>query len=209
MKYKLVIFDFDGTLADTFPWALTIMDEMIEKFDIKNVDRSQLEMLRHFDAEQLLTHVGIPLWKLPKIARYLKKAMADEIHLINLFPGVDAVIKALKDAGIKLALVTSNSKTNAKNVLGEANMAQIDFFDCGVSMFGKASKLRNVARKSGFHHHEVLCIGDEIRDIRAAHEVNMAFGAVSWGYTTIEALMKYNPEEVFHSVEAITEKILN
>ena len=54
MKYKLVIFDFDGTLADTFPWILSILDAVADKYKVKKVERSELETFRTYDAGKLM-----------------------------------------------------------------------------------------------------------------------------------------------------------
>ncbi|NMB89657.1 MAG: HAD hydrolase-like protein, partial [Chloroflexi bacterium] len=63
-------------------------------------------------------------------------------------------------------------------------------------------------RASRIHPGEALCIGDEIRDIEAAHKVKIPFGAVSWGYTNVEALQAHAPFEVFANIEDMLTKIV-
>jgi phosphoglycolate phosphatase len=86
-------------------------------------------------------------------------------------------------------------------------VALIDDFECGVSVFGKAVKLRRVLSRNETPPGESIYVGDEIRDIEAAQDAGMAFGAVSWGYNRIEALRAHSPSEVFSSVSEILEKI--
>ena len=50
---------------------------------------------------------------------------------------------------------------------------------------------------------DALCIGDEIRDYEVVSAVRMPFGAVAWGYTTVEALTACAPAVVFRQVEEI------
>ena len=44
--YRLVIFDFDGTLADSFPWVLRAMDDVADRFKFRRVREGELEELR-------------------------------------------------------------------------------------------------------------------------------------------------------------------
>ena len=69
-----------------------------------------------------------------------------------------------------------------------AAAALIDDFDCGASMFGKAGHLRRVVRRSGVPATQVLCVGDEVRDIEAAAAAGLDIVAVSWGYALPAAL---------------------
>lgn len=208
MKYKLVIFDFDGTLANTFPFALNIMDQVIEKFGLKKVDRSEIESLRHLDARKVLKHLEVPLWKLPAISGYVMSLLGEQAESLSLFDGVDQLLKDLSSAGIKLAVVTSNSYENASKILGKENAALIEYFEGGVRVFGKQAKLKKVLKQSGVEANEAICIGDEIRDIQAAEKMQIPFGAVAWGYTNIDAMKAHNPTEVFATVGEIAQKLI-
>ena len=208
MKYKLVIFDFDGTLANTFPFALKIMDQVVEKFGLKKVDRSEIEALRHLDARKVLKHLEVPLWKLPAITSHVMSLLGEQAESLFFFDGIDQLLKDLAEEGIKLALVTSNSEENARKILGKENAALIEYFECGVRVFGKQAKLKKLLKQSGVEANEAICIGDEIRDIQAAEKMQIPFGAVAWGYTNIEAMKAHNPTEVFATVGEIAQKLI-
>ncbi len=207
VKYKLVIFDFDGTLADTFPWILSILDEVADKYKVKRVERSELETFRSYDAGKLMKLHNVSLWKAAWIGRHIRSLMAKDIDQIRLFTGIDRVLNDLAEKGATLALVSSNSFDNVCRVLGLQNVALIKYFECGVSLFGKQPKFNKILRKSGACPEETLCIGDEIRDCQAARKSNLAFGAVAWGYTNFQALVAESPQEVFTRVDEIIEKI--
>ena len=106
MKYKLIIFDFDGTLADTLPWALTMIDEIADKYKIKRLDRDELDKVRHLDAKTLLKRYKVPAWKVPLIGRHVHELMASHLHQIPLFAGVDDMLRQLAEAGVQLAIVS-------------------------------------------------------------------------------------------------------
>ena len=112
----------------------------------------------------------------------------------------------LATAGVQLAVVSSNSRENVERVLA-GDRKLITHFACGVSMFGKAAKLRQVLRLSGVQKQHAIFIGDEIRDAEAAHKVQIAFGAVTWGQHSLQALRAQSPTEVFATVREIAEKL--
>ena len=207
MKYRLAIFDFDGTLADSFSWFLGVANRLADEHRFRRIEEHEVDALRGRSARQLVAHFGIPAWKMPLIARQMRQHMARDIRHITLFPGMDRVLKELAGRGIRLAIVTSNSIENVRQVLGPGNADLIQQYACGIAVFGKRTKLRSVVRGSGIPAAEAICIGDEIRDLEAAREEGIPFGAVSWGYTNPEALRAHGPEEMFENVEEILEKI--
>jgi phosphoglycolate phosphatase len=207
VKYRLAIFDFDGTLADSFSWFLGVANRLADEHRFRRLEEHEVEALRGQSARQLVAHFGIPVWKMPAIARQMRQHMARDIHHISLFSGMDRVLQTLAGRGVRLALVTSNSIGNVRQVLGPGNAALIQQYACGVAVFGKRTKLRAVLRGSGIPATEAICIGDEIRDLEAAREEGIAFGAVSWGYTNPEALRAHGPDEMFESAEEILEKL--
>jgi len=207
MKYKLVIFDFDGTLADTFPWFLNTLDHIAEKYNLPRIDKSKKEELRKLDAKSFMQHLKIPLYKLPQIAKYMRNLMTEQIDQIKLFAGSEKLLRDLKAKGYKIAIVSTNSQENIHKVMGEELIKLNDYFAAGVSMFGKESKLIKVLKLSGIKKEEAIYIGDEIRDIKASQRIGLAIGAVTWGYNAAEALAAFYPDEIFYKIEEIIEKV--
>jgi phosphoglycolate phosphatase len=204
VTYKLVIFDFDGTLADSFPFFLEVFDTLADAHGFRRIDRTDLQALRGYDARQMMKHVGLPLWKIARVARHFKTLMAQNADRIGLFEGTSSMLRALAESGATLALVTSNSFENVCAILGPENISLFSHHECGASVFGKQSKLRRVVARSGVRKDDVLYIGDELRDMEAARAEGLAFGAVMWGYTCVESLLARSPEMVFSSVGEIS-----
>jgi phosphoglycolate phosphatase len=195
--YRLVLFDFDGTLADTFPWFLQTFDQVADRFGFRRLDPTETEALRGMDARAIMRHHKVPTWKVPFIARHARTLMAAQIAQLQLFAGIEAALHALADQGVILGLVTSNSRGNAAAVLGPTLLARFAQIECGISMFGKASKLRRVIQRSGIAADHTLFVGDELRDADAARAAGIDFGAVAWGYCRLDALLSRQPERVF------------
>lgn len=188
LKYKLVIFDFDGTLADSFAMFQEAWNIAAKRHGLKQIAEDDLERLRGCSAREIVAEVGLPWWKLPSMTRHMRELMRERIDNVRLFDGVEATLRTLKSEGVKVAVVTSNSRENVERVLGAEGTALVDHFGCGASIFGKKSKIRSVMKASGVSSKEVLCVGDEIRDAEAAQGLKLDFAAVSWGYTNPEHL---------------------
>lgn len=208
MPYRLVIFDFDGTLADSFPWFLQVVNSVADTYRFNPILPDQVETLRGYNARQLVRHLGVPWWKVPLIGRHMRQLAATGIGQIPLFDGVDQVVHALTEAGVTLALVTSNSYDNVRRVLGPANAARITYYECGVSLFGKRARFQRILKQRGLFPHEALCVGDELRDLEAAANARIPFGAVSWGFTRPEALAAAHPTITFTRMEQIIDYVL-
>lgn len=200
MTIKLIIFDFDGVLADSGPWMESVFNDIARKFGFRTVDATEIEQLRNMGAREGMRMLGVRIWHLPKIARHLRAINAEAD--IDLVPGVPQMLATLSERGIKLAIVSSNAEANVRKTLGPL-AEHISQFSCGASMFGKARKLKAVARAAKAPFDQVLCIGDETRDIEAARRVGLPCAASTWGYATEEAMKAAGPDHILHSVDDI------
>lgn len=209
MAYKLLIFDFDGTLANSFPWVVAILDELAEKFNAVPVDHSRLDELKNYPPRKIMKMHNVSIWKLPAILKFTRSRMKTNGDSIHCFDGVANMLKELKDNDIRMALVTTNTCETVRRVLGEELYSFFHLFEDKVSIFGKPAALKRIIRKSGFDRSEMLAIGDEIRDIEAAKKVNIPFGAVSWGFSTLEALASHSPEHTFTEVSQIVDVVIS
>lgn len=204
MRYRLAIFDFDGTLADSLPWFMGAVNECADRFGFQRMQAHEVEMLRGYDARRVMAHLRAPMWKMPFIARHMRSRMGAEIGGIALFPGVDRLLAELTAAGIRIAIVTTNSAENVRRVLGPRNAALIHHMECGVSLLGKAPKLRKVLRAAGIPAAQALHVGDELRDLHASRAAGIPFAAVGWGFTTLDALRAQSPDAVFETMDELT-----
>lgn len=203
----LVIFDFDGTLADSTAWAIRAVRPLAERFKFKAVTEDEIAMLRGRTSREIIAYLGLPLWKVPLVAAHGKKMMAAEAHAIPLFSGTGDLLRGLSAAGLRLAIVSSNSEATIRSILGSDLAALVDHYGCGAAIFGKAAKFRAVVKASGIAKGRVLCIGDETRDIEAAREAGLACGAVEWGYATRRALADHGPTMMFSAMDEIISKL--
>ena len=188
MTYHLAIFDFDGTLADSFPFFLSVFNTIADQHGFKRIDTAHAGQFRHYSMRRMMAHVGLPAWKLAAVSRSFMAMMKDSAHAIPLFDGVADALRHLAAQGVRLALVSSNSEHNVRQVLGPELAGLFVQFECGMSIFGKAGRIRAVVRDCGVAARDVIYVGDQGTDAEAARKAGVAFGAVHWGYAAIEAL---------------------
>jgi phosphoglycolate phosphatase len=130
VRYKLAMFDFDGTLVDTLPWFFSAVNRMAEKHGFKKIEEGEVETLRGYSARQIVEHLNVPVWKLPKIGIDIRRLMAEDIRQIRPFEGIGAMLQSLSDKGVVLAVVTSNAYDNVRHVLGVEHAALISYYEC-------------------------------------------------------------------------------
>ena len=181
LAYRLIIFDLDGTLADSFPWFQRHLNAVADRFGFRRVAEHEIAPLRRMAARDILARLGVPRWKVPLIARHMRRLKAAELDRIPLFPGAEAMLRALAEGGVQLALVTSDNEANARRQLGHQNVALFSHVACGASLFGKAAKFKKVLRLAGVDAARAIAIGDEVRDIEAARAAGIRCAAVTWG----------------------------
>lgn len=202
---KFLIFDFDGTLADSLSWLARIMPEAAARYRFRIIDSEKHNWLRSLDSHELVEYLRIPGWKIPIVANYLRRRMAKDIHEIRLYPGIESLLLQLATGPLTLGILSSNSKHNVQHVLGDKLSSVFQYYECGISLLGKTRQLKNVLSKSGFQASDSFFIGDEIRDLEAAKKEGVRFGAVTWGFNNETAFQRHQPYKIFQNVSEISD----
>jgi phosphoglycolate phosphatase len=205
-RYKLAIFDLDGTLSDSLPWFLRVVNSIADKHRFKRIEDSDVEMLRGKSSHEIIHYLQVPMWRMPIIAREMRRLKSKSIDAIPLFAGVDLMLQELSQRGVALAMVSSDAQSNARTALGE-NAKLFSQFACGASLFGKAAKYKAILKRTGIAAADAICIGDELRDGEAARTAGIDFGAVTWGFAKAEVLREASPALLFDRVSDIAKHI--
>jgi phosphoglycolate phosphatase len=200
--YGLVIFDLDGTLVDSFPWFLRVVNDVAREFKFRPIASDDIARLRRSGAAEILKHLELPLWKVPRVAAHMRRMKRQHLSELPLFPGIPGMLDTLRSSGTRIALVSSDSEVNARLQLG-SSAVHISDFACGASLFGKAAKFRRIVKRAGLASSAAIAIGDEMRDMDAADAAGIAFGGVAWGYADPDALRARQPQAWFDAVADI------
>ncbi|GIL40573.1 phosphoglycolate phosphatase [Rhodospirillales bacterium TMPK1] len=177
------MFDFDGTLADSMPWFLSVFDDIADEFSFRRVTAAEREELRGLGSREIVRRLGVSMWKMPRIARRMRARKLAQAHAIPLFADTARLLGTLTARGVRIAVVSSDSEASMRCTLGPL-ADRIEFFEGGVGMFGKAARLRKALRRARVAPHEATYVGDEARDADAAQKAGLRFVAVGWGYAT-------------------------
>ena len=206
---KVIIFDFDGTLADTIDVLLRITNRLSVEFGFKSATKEELAQLSNLTSWQLLRYSGISIFKFPLLIRTLKAELRNEIPHIQLFSGIKEVLLELKNRGFILGIITSNSRENVLASM-ESNGLQgtFDFIDSATT-FGKHKIIYRWLKLENFNPKQVVYVGDEVRDIDAAKRTGIKVIAVNWGFNSQSALAAHYPDFLIERPEQLIEIIDN
>lgn len=208
---KTIIFDFDGTIADTLGIALNIYNQKIAPvFKSKKVDREDLEYLRsQRPSRKLLKTYNLSLVKIPLILKRGRAEFKKEVGKAKLQPGIGEVLKKLSWQASSLGILSSNSKENIKLFLKNNQLLDIfDFFYTNSRVFGKHRGIERIIKQRKLDKEHSFYIGDETRDISAAKKAGIKTIAVGWGFNKISALKKEEPDFIVEEPEQLLELLL-
>lgn len=190
-----LIFDFDGTIADTFPLIIKVLNHLAPEFGYKTVeDRKTLEESRNHTIPEILKFMHIQFYKLPFLVKRSREEMQKEITKSNPIKGIKEALMSLKKSKVKLGVISSNSRENVEKFLMEHELLFFDFIYTGTSLFGKQYVIKKVLKKWKLDPATTVYVGDELRDIDAAKKVGIPIAAVTWGFNSHKSLLAKNPE---------------
>lgn len=188
-----VVFDFDGTIADSF---LAVLRELYMAVRHRPLPPEDVERLRHHSLLQALRQLQIPWWRALVAARGVRSRMASDMGTISPIQGIADVIRKLAETH-ELFILSSNDALNVRSFLELHGLAA-----CFVDVRGdadplrKAPGLRSLVREHQLNVKTAWYVGDQPWDVRAAHNVGMKAAAVTWGYSTEASLKQQHPEVV-------------
>ncbi len=194
---KTILFDFDGTLADTLPQLFLISNRLSGVYGYKKVKEEEIESYRRKKTREALRSLEIPLLQMPRIAVHIEQELRQNMHLVRPFTHIRETLDSLKDR-FCLGIVTSNSAQNVDFFLKENQMEWFDIILTGSSVFGKSRLLRKLMREHHLTASETTYVGDETRDIEAAQRTGIDMVAVSWGLNAAETLARMQPTFLVH-----------
>jgi phosphoglycolate phosphatase len=202
-RFRTLIFDFDGTIADTLSAIIKLVNEHASELNIKPLAEKDVEELRGMSNLDIIKKFKLPLFKVPSIVLRAQKELNQRIDEITLFPGVKELVLALKERSFHLGILTSNSRENVLKFLRAQALDVFDFIHAEQNFFGKNWALLHLLKKFNLKKEEVIYVGDEVRDIEACQKVSVPVIAVSWGFHRKQVLMARNPTYLVDSPDEI------
>jgi len=197
IPYESIIFDFDGTLADTFEAAKRLFNEMARDYEFLPIKEEEIPALRHLTANEFFKHHQIKRRQIPFLLAKGTKRLRSEIKEIQPIDGIREVLLLLQKREIKCGILTSNSVENVNIFLEHHGLKDLFLFVSSTSrLTGKAKHLRSIARTFSLNSQTMLYVGDEVRDIKASQKADIHIAAVTWGFNSTESLIERNPNYI-------------
>lgn len=194
----VAIFDFDGTLCDSFALFVETLNELAHVYRFRSVSPDEVAPLRELSTREIMRKLDIAMWKLPWIVRSARRRMRTRLAELPAFPGIRDALQELGRRGVRCGILTSNSEGLVREFIARESLP-IHFIHAGSSLFGKPRALRRLLRAQAAVPGESWMIGDEIRDVEAARANGVRSVAVSWGYHSEAALARARPDRLLRS----------
>ena len=205
----LIIFDFDGVLADTLNDLLQFGQEACDELDIKHVvkkdDLSNLEVMSFASYGRACE---VPEDLVDEFVQICLKRIAEKKSPPAIFNGLSNIVRRFA-VNNTIAVVTTNSSQNVNAFIVEHDLDECVHAVYGVDLPGSKAQKISIARDqlAATKRESVFMIGDSLSDIRAAKEAFVTSIAVTWGHQSLEYLLRGDPDYVIHFPQDLIEII--
>lgn len=211
--YHNLFFDLDGTLADTEESILLSLQYALSQMGIEETDK---QVLRAFIGPPLkdvfVSHYGMSEeTALETLAHYRAYYGNGGLYKVQLFPGIETLLRRLYREGVRLFVATSKPEIYAQKILTHLGVADLFAEIAGSMLDNTRSKKHEVIRYLLERYPDtvgdVLMIGDKIHDLNGAEACGIPAAGVLYGYGSVAelsggkslALVK-NAEELYRFV---------
>lgn len=192
-----IIFDFDGTIADTYELASEIYNRIAPEYNCRPAGPDDHELLRTKTTQELLKIYGVSRLKLLALLLRVRKELSKHIPEIKLVSGMDTALPEIRNSGYKMGILTSNSANNVSKFMDINNLSGLfDFIYSGKSLMGKEKVIRRLLIHEKISADRVIYVGDETRDIEASKQAGIPVISVSWGLNRRDVLAAMSPDQI-------------
>lgn len=210
MTIKIIFFDFDGTIADTFNTLVGITNQLAVNFGYKPLGEEELAQIKNLSSRQIIKYSGISIFKFPLLLAKIKSELRQEIYNVKAFPEIETALLELRNQVDKIVILSSNSKENILVFLETNNLqSSFDFIYTEAALFSKSKVINRILKQENIKPEESIYVGDETRDIDAAKRSRVKAIAVSWGFNSQEILAEHNPDFLVHQPKELIDIIKN
>jgi pyrophosphatase PpaX len=206
--WKGVLFDLDGTLADTVPLILmSYRHTMGAHLGEAPADERWLSTMGTPLRDQLAAFARSPAEAEAMLETYTKFQRRVHDEMVSPFPGACEVLGALRGRGTRVGIVTSKREAVARRTLSVCGLdAEVEVLVCAEDVtHGKpdpeavrlALRALDLTRSAA----ETLFVGDSPFDLRAGRAAGTRTAAVCWGACTRDTLVAESPDYVLERLD--------
>ena len=208
MKPRLIAFDFDGTIANTLGEMQSIYNGMASEFGFREVHPEDIDKMRQLTMKELFKELGVSKLQVPKLLTKGLRALNSRIEKIEVCEGMKEALIELQPKVEHFGILTSNSSENVERFLKHHGLDHLfDFVSTKSKLSGKAKHLKSILRTFSLGKHEMLYVGDELRDVAACQKAGVPIAAVTWGLNARDALEASHPDYLFDDPQGLRDLI--
>lgn len=216
-NFDAVLFDFDGTVADTGEGVFLCIRHAVEKFGLRQPTD---EEIRRFIGPPMVVsyHTLYPQLseeEVQKLLIYFRENYVKEgLYKYHLYDGITELLTKLKDNGIKSAVASSKPQKELEKIIGYSGIDKyfsgIVGAEMGYKDSDKATIVESAIRKLGVNDKaKVLMVGDRKYDIVGAHKAGIKCAAVLFGYGSREEFVEFKADYIVESFDEISKLIFD
>ena len=206
---RLIIFDFDGVLANSNEAHIEVVLQVLRKLGVDNISRN--EITKHFgkpykDVLKALVPDTISESELKKAAEFQLKILRSKefISKLRLFPSVKRTLAKLRARGMKLAIATGNDEKFMNLALKQLSIEE--FFDVVVTVDHVnrpkpyPDMILKILETLAIKANEALYVGDSINDVLMAKNSKVRSAVVLTGNLSLEEAKALKPDFIIDNV---------
>lgn len=202
----LIIFDFDGVLADTLDDMLNFAQAVCAELGYNRIPTpADLAVLETMSFVEYGKQLGIPPQLAGEFASRCLQRFIEKPDPPKIFAGMAQVFEQVA-ARHTLAIVTGNTTRAVENFLRENNVDQFVRLIFAVDQPGsKVEKIQKVTQQLAAATDAVYYVGDAVSDIHAARQAGVQMVAVSWGHQQPAKLLQAQPDHMVYTPQELIE----
>lgn len=185
----LIIFDFDGTIADILPHIKKEYNIVADRFSLRKIEN--LDEVRKLTIDQFFRQYHIPWYRVPQLLKIAIDKQSEIMPKVKPHKGMKTLLKDLAKHH-DLGILSTNKEKNIQAFLDMNDLNIFRFIKTVPKIFGKNIQLKKIKKD----YDSVYYIGDEVRDIKAAKNAAVTSIAVTWGLNSLEILQKFKPDHI-------------
>ena len=203
-----IIFDFDGTLANTVDLVFRLYNDHASEFGYQKVKREEIPELRRMGYKKAMKLKGIKYRKAPKMAIIISRDMRQHMGEVEPYDGIVDVLSELQSKGFSIGVLTSNDASLVKEFFERHDFPSFDFIVSEKTYFGKEKALKRIMKRFELQKDQILYVGDEPRDVNSSHKAQIQVIGVTWGLGGEEGFEKNIPDEIVRTPKELLDTVL-
>ena len=210
MRYKAVLFDMDGTVLDTLADLTNAINHTLSDYGMPLLEKRQVAQYLGNGAAWLMSRAvpeGTPDALREEMLRAYQPWYDSHCAILTApYPGIVSLMQALREAGVKQAVISNKQDTAVKQLAAQHFPGLLE------TAVGESETVRRkpnpdavlaALREMGVEKRDAVYVGDTEVDLRTAENAGLACAVVGWGFRTVEQLYEAGAEHIFQSAEEL------